>query len=69
MCDEVEPAVYTAEQVAVILQIAVTTVYELADRGQIPECPRLGRRRLRRFPRAAIDAIAAGKKPDVKEAG
>lgn len=51
------PLVYTADELAKLLGVDRKTVYEYADRGEIPS-KRLGRRVL--FPRQAIDHWLAG---------
>lgn len=48
-----EPAVYTAEEVAVILGLSKATVYAMANSGELPS-KKAGRRIL--FPRRMIDA-------------
>lgn len=57
----VEPATYTADEIAVMLACDPKTVYAAAARGELP-CRRLGRRVI--FPRAAIDAWLAEPVPD-----
>ncbi len=48
---QVEPAVYSAGEVAVLLGVSQAKVYDLAHSGRLP-CKRVGRRFL--FPRAPI---------------
>lgn len=48
-----EPAVYSAEEVAMVLGVSQATVYAMANGGKLP-CKRVGRRFI--FSRAAIHA-------------
>jgi len=49
--DSLEPAVYTAEEMAQLLQVGITTIYRRAAEGDLPHI-RFGRRLL--FPKNKV---------------
>jgi excisionase family DNA binding protein len=57
ICDP-EPAVYTAAQAAVVLQVSDDTVARLVRRGVLHRVPHVGGKTL--IPRAAVEELLAG---------
>jgi excisionase family DNA binding protein len=55
---DLEPLVYTAEQVAQLLQVSTRTVYEWVAQGDLPKFGGKGRRVL--IPRRALERLLEG---------